>query len=61
MVQICTVCHRVNVDGKWINGVPPIGKVYPTICPDCTEGGEETASDDSNRMAISQNKWAQKK
>ncbi len=60
MVHICTECHRVNVDGKWINGVPPIGKVYPTLCPDCGGSAEESENDDSKRMAIAQNKWEKK-
>ncbi len=41
MITVCEKCHRVLVKGKWVMGVPPIGKVATTICPKC----QKTPSD----------------
>lgn len=61
MFIVCSKCQRVNVEGKWLAGTPPIGDVSFTVCPTCSGGEQLKTSSSKKRMAYTQDKWAKKK
>lgn len=42
MYFVCKECKKVYVDGKWLDGVPPLGEIQYTLCVYC--GGDKTPS-----------------
>ena len=45
MFLVCEKCKKVLVDGKWVDGIPPIGRVSYTLCPACEPAGEHSSHD----------------
>jgi hypothetical protein len=39
MFLVCRECKKVYVDGKWLDGVPPLNEIRYTLCVNC--GGED--------------------